>query len=85
MSGHELSNGFSQLVLDEVSRLAKTGKPSPCAAVVDRQHLGRFLAESFIGCLPAEGAVGSVVVAVVFPRFQFVVEYHGVVDDGAVE
>ena len=56
-----------------------------CAAVVDRRQLGGFLAESFIGCLSVEGAVGSVVVVVVFPFLEFVVEYFGVVDDDAVE
>jgi hypothetical protein len=44
-----------------------------------------FLAESFIGCLSVEGAVGSVVVVVVFPFLEFVVEDLGVIDHYAVE
>ena len=53
--------------------------------MVDRRHLGGFLAESFIGCLSAEGAVGSVVVVVVFPLLQFVVKRLGVIDNHTVE
>jgi hypothetical protein len=44
-----------------------------------------FLAESFIGCLSVEGAVGSVVVVVVFPFLEFAVERFSVIDDDGVE
>jgi hypothetical protein len=46
---------------------------------------GGLLAEPLIGLLPAEAAVGAVVVVVVLPLAQLVVEGVAVVDDDALE
>lgn len=56
-----------------------------CAAAVDRRHIGGFPGGVFHTVLSAGGAVGSVVVVVVFSFLEFAVEYLGVVDDYAVE
>ena len=50
----------------------------------DRLGLG-LLYQSFVGCLAAEAAVGSVIVVVVLPLPEFVVEETGVVFDDTVE
>jgi hypothetical protein len=44
-----------------------------------------LLSEPLVGCLPAEASVGAMVVVVVLPFLELVVEDLGVVDDHAVE
>ncbi|TQS30168.1 hypothetical protein FLW16_07380 [Microbispora sp. KK1-11] len=86
---HRFPDGqlFADLRGFDASRSAVTSEQvvRGCATDGAGLHLGRLLLEAFVGGLAAKGSVRAMVVVVVLPFAEFVVEDTGVVDDHAVE